>query len=234
MRRTGFTLIELLVVIAIIAILAAILFPVFARARQKAMATTCLSNFKELTLSALMYCSDYDGKTPPPYYYFGTCCPQMGCCGPTDQKNGPGGCLEPYVKNALIWGCPSDPNPGGSATYVNGPTSYGMNYNLFGYNFSTGVATLGNGCVSIDHYSYPAQRMFISESNGGGGESGGFYWLTSAAGVPAWHNLGANQSYCDGHAAWILQAAIRPEPGSTFTDPVACAYWTGMDLPGGQ
>jgi len=60
-HKKGFTLIELLVVIAIIAILAAILFPVFARAREKAKQTTCLSNVKELGLAQLMYAQDYDG-----------------------------------------------------------------------------------------------------------------------------------------------------------------------------
>ncbi|GAH67153.1 unnamed protein product, partial [marine sediment metagenome] len=63
-----FTLIELLVVIAIIAILAAILFPVFARAREKARQTSCLSNVKELTLAFLMYVDDYDEYLPPYYY----------------------------------------------------------------------------------------------------------------------------------------------------------------------
>src|SRR5512143_3091698 len=65
MRRTrGFTLIELLVVIAIIAILAAILFPVFARARESARKATCVSNEKQITLAPLMYASDYDGRVP--------------------------------------------------------------------------------------------------------------------------------------------------------------------------
>ena len=62
--RRGFTLIELLVVIAIIAILAAILFPVFARAREKARQSSCLSNVKQLTLGILMYADDYDEKFP--------------------------------------------------------------------------------------------------------------------------------------------------------------------------
>jgi prepilin-type N-terminal cleavage/methylation domain-containing protein/prepilin-type processing-associated H-X9-DG protein len=67
-RRQGFTLIELLVVIAIIAILAAILFPVFAQAREKARQTTCISNIKNLGLAAMMYVQDYDDTYPPLWY----------------------------------------------------------------------------------------------------------------------------------------------------------------------
>jgi prepilin-type N-terminal cleavage/methylation domain-containing protein len=69
--RRGFTLIELLVVIAIIAILAAILFPVFARAREKARQSTCLSNVKQISLGLVMYMQDYDDSLPQTYYYRG-------------------------------------------------------------------------------------------------------------------------------------------------------------------
>jgi prepilin-type N-terminal cleavage/methylation domain-containing protein len=124
--RRGFTLIELLVVIAIIAILAAILFPVFAQAREKARQASCTSNVKQLTLGMLMYAQDYDG-----YLYhldgrgfnFGSCnvCNNEGCdntrtwydpeiaanpdLGPQKLK----AALYPYTKNDGIFHCPSNP-----------------------------------------------------------------------------------------------------------------------------
>src|ERR671931_1568039 len=87
-KRTGFTLIELLVVIAIIAILAAILFPVFAQAREKARAATCLSNLKQLGLGMMMYAQDHD-ETYAPYFEFRSCkeAPPVGgywCCCPSE------------------------------------------------------------------------------------------------------------------------------------------------------
>ncbi len=93
MNRRGFTLIELLVVIAIIAILAAILFPVFARAREKARQSSCLSNVKQLTLGALMYIQDYDERTMERTRWSAT---------PASHP------WTPYVKNDQIWRCPSD------------------------------------------------------------------------------------------------------------------------------
>ncbi len=101
-HRRGFTLIELLVVIAIIAILAAILFPVFAQAREKARQTACLSNMKQIGLGVLQYVQDYDESYPkadfwpgqPTFsnYYFWT-----------SQR-----CIQPYIKSTDVYRCPSD------------------------------------------------------------------------------------------------------------------------------
>ena len=108
LKRSGFTLIELLVVIAIIAILAAILFPVFAKARDKARQTACLSNKKQMAQAMVMYRQDYDERNLPIWIQgvqdpFGRPCPAGG-----------GGCrswwmciLQPYVKNVQIFVCPS-------------------------------------------------------------------------------------------------------------------------------
>src|SRR4026207_363252 len=95
--RTGFTLIELLVVIAIIAILAAILFPVFAQAREKARQSGCLSNLKQLGTAVLMYTQDYDENLPNNY------------AGKKDTNlwsdlSG-SGLMDPYLKNKQIWFC---------------------------------------------------------------------------------------------------------------------------------
>jgi prepilin-type N-terminal cleavage/methylation domain-containing protein len=95
MKRQGFTLIELLVVIAIIAILAAILFPVFARARAKASQTKCLANIKQITQACISYTADYDGKFPMLYLsgYWAVVADQ-----PTR--------LDSYIQSAQVWICP--------------------------------------------------------------------------------------------------------------------------------
>jgi prepilin-type N-terminal cleavage/methylation domain-containing protein/prepilin-type processing-associated H-X9-DG protein len=90
--RRGFTLIELLVVIAIIAILAAILFPVFARAREKARQASCQSNYKQIGLALAMYYSDYDARTPTIHHGW-ACVSRM---------------MMPYIKNTQILICPSN------------------------------------------------------------------------------------------------------------------------------
>ena len=96
MKRQAFTLIELLVVIAIIAILAAILFPVFAKAREKARQSSCSSNVKQLNLGILQYAQDYDEALPPRYY-------SVAGTGMDWVAN----FVYPYVKNAQVYICPS-------------------------------------------------------------------------------------------------------------------------------
>ena len=109
-RRKGFTLIELLVVIAIIAILAAILFPVFAKAREKARQASCSSNLKQLALGALMYAQDYDELLMPLYYDV------------PDHMSWAVNFLQPYVKNMNVVECPSTKE-----------RSYGWNYKYLDY-----------------------------------------------------------------------------------------------------
>src|SRR5215203_5217128 len=102
--RKAFTLIELLVVIAIIAILAAILFPVFAQAREKARQTSCLSNTKQIGLGLMMYVQDYD-ETYPMNMYLGQNADSSPCVLLSQVA------VAPYIKNMDIYRCPSDPKP---------------------------------------------------------------------------------------------------------------------------
>ncbi|MCC7492652.1 MAG: prepilin-type N-terminal cleavage/methylation domain-containing protein [Fimbriimonadaceae bacterium] len=109
--RRGFTLIELLVVIAIIAILAAILFPVFAKAREKARQTSCLSNLKQIGNAQMMYSQDYDEMLFP--YRTRAANPYAGQAGVSANAAGRtffNQLLDPYIKNAQVWRCPSKPN----------------------------------------------------------------------------------------------------------------------------
>src|SRR6476619_7472770 len=103
-RRTavirGFTLIELLVVIAIIAILAAILFPVFAQAREAARKTTCISNNRQISTAVMMYVQDYD-ETMVPFF--------RPAGGPTGARIGWSGLVQPYCKNWDLFRCPNMP-----------------------------------------------------------------------------------------------------------------------------
>src|SRR5689334_19194792 len=114
-KRRAFTLIELLVVIAIIAILAAILFPVFAQAREKARTASCLSNIKQVALSWQMYLQDYDETMVPAFVYDGTA--PNGITQVWWPK-----LQDPYVKSWAIYHCPSAPDP--SAIFGGGPNAW--------------------------------------------------------------------------------------------------------------
>jgi len=124
--RRGFTLIELLVVIAIIAILAAILFPVFAQAREKARQISCVSNAKQFALAILMYVQDYDETMMPASN-------DKWCIGPTTSKltgapqRGPQIFLDPYTKAKQIYKCPDEGPIGGNGNPGLDATGFSFN-----------------------------------------------------------------------------------------------------------
>jgi len=137
-KAHGFTLIELLVVIAIIAILAAILFPVFAQAREKARAISCLSNCKQMGLALYMYTQDYDEELPPAWIGYPTV-PFPGVARWMDVA-------QPYIKNTQIFTCPdsntkyvpvpyghivNDIDPKTNQPYYNENGGYAMNVTYF-------------------------------------------------------------------------------------------------------
>jgi prepilin-type N-terminal cleavage/methylation domain-containing protein/prepilin-type processing-associated H-X9-DG protein len=127
----GFTLIELLVVIAIIAILAAILFPVFAQAREQARKTQCLSNSKQLGLGILMYIEDYD-ETMIPMYNYGA--PLLRTNGTVYRNDQPWTLMiQPYLKNADILVCPD--NPGNTFVLATNVTPREELYGAYGFNY---------------------------------------------------------------------------------------------------
>jgi prepilin-type N-terminal cleavage/methylation domain-containing protein len=161
--RTAFTLIELLVVIAIIAILAAILFPVFAQAREKARATACISNCKQIGIAVMMYIQDYDEQ-----FYWQAAWDEQVDLGPGTWGNSYRTYVRwpvahyPYIKNTGAWLCPSDKQsqraycaaPGGGGC-VPWPSSYGTNLMMMCYTSSP---------VKLAAVTKPASKIFIGEA----------------------------------------------------------------------
>jgi prepilin-type N-terminal cleavage/methylation domain-containing protein/prepilin-type processing-associated H-X9-DG protein len=183
----GFTLIELLVVIAIIAILAAILFPVFARAREKAKQASCLSNVKQVMLGVLMYAADYDEFLPMRIDV-----PGGGFVWPMDL-------VTPYVKNQDVFTCPT--TKGGWA--ANARARYLPCWDTWGTGF--------HGTLSS--YSRPAEAVYLNEAYDC---VYAHHWMVcspytrdcddqksawNADGLP--HNGGSNFGFADGHAKWL-------------------------------
>ncbi len=218
MTRRGFTLIELLVVIAIIAILAAILFPVFARAREKARQTSCLSNVKQLALGTMMYVQDYDEVYPYWNRYADA----------NVMPDAPPKAVLPYVKNIQIFSCPSGT---GSPSNVpqTGWSQYGrasIPYDFpgpasYAYAWSGWIcerARVGTSPLRMARVTRPAETILLGDSaHMCGTEAGMFVWSNvccdggwttaplDGVGVSdsdARHNGGENYAYCDGHAKW--------------------------------
>ncbi|MCE5240741.1 DUF1559 domain-containing protein [bacterium] len=230
MFRRGFTLIELLVVIAIIAILAAILFPVFAKAREKARQASCLANVKQMALGIMQYTQDYDEKVVPAliYAWGAGAGPVTNNSAFYDARNG-FDLIYPYVKNVQMVYCPSG--------YTSGST-YAGNY---GFNqaicvdarnpvttppISLGAITKPAECfMALDAGPYMCGYTNITAPNGNfwyipGTAAGrsptagsyaltGFYATDYASGR---HNQGVNVALADGHAKWFSGASLMNHP----------------------
>ena len=195
-RRHGFTLIELLVVIAIIAILAAILFPVFAKAREKARQNSCLSNSKQLGLAFAQYGQDYDEKLP---------------LNPEGTENGSAGppatgiyslqawfrVVDPYLKNQQILLCPSVSSATSATTP---PTDYNVN------DFITVVPVPGG--IALAQIQYTANTLLLNErirtQNNYSEHYSDWSWRqTNEQSTLNRHNDGTVIACVDGHSKWM-------------------------------
>jgi prepilin-type N-terminal cleavage/methylation domain-containing protein/prepilin-type processing-associated H-X9-DG protein len=214
MRRTGFTLIELLVVIAIIAILAAILFPVFAQAREKARSASCMSNQKQIGIAIKMYNQDYDETRPLCQSWTSFSAPDLN--GSTFS-----GVTQPYIKNRQLFLCPSnrrtrlpDPSynvPDDGVRHTS--TSYALNLDAGYMGFYFGPASSGTpdglfaivaSGISGSEASIDKPAELIAMVEKGQLEPSWqlirFWWLISAPiSFAKPHNSRANFLFEDGH-----------------------------------
>jgi len=212
-HASGFTLIELLVVIAMIAILAAMLFPAFGRAREMARRTSCASNLKQIGTAVMMYTQDYDERLP--------------------VSNSGGGSdtvaiLEPYTKNKSgrgIWQCPSHVDMDDSGTFT---SSYGYNFEYlimqgtdpqYPHNYATSSVWLDNAGVKLAFLQRPAETvMFIDHNKIGANSNLWCYVLrpgdadnSDGMGRPDFrHNERANVLFCDGHVKAMNKSFADP------------------------
>lgn len=232
-QNKGFTLIELLVVIAIIAILAAILFPVFAAAREKARQSACLNNEKQIGLAMMQYTQDYDDSYPMCYWN-----PAVNSWVP--QRCAYPAALYPYIKSTGVWICPSQPpienwrQPGAYSYTIPGVLSgtYYQEYllnTLIAYRYDKRCNYNGSSCqsngpfvpVTTGALLTPATYIAMGECNPN--DYNGAPTLDAApASYGEWasnsctmtgpnagcrvgiiHSGGMNAIYCDGHVKWV-------------------------------
>ena len=178
--KRGFTLIELLVVIAIIAILAAILFPVFARAREKDRQTSCLSNVKQVALGVMMYMQDYDDAMLHYRYFF-------------PNETSWYTVVQPYIQNTQILSCPSQ----GSTR-----ATYGWNYRYLGFPGKDGTQT--TAAKVLAEVSQPASTGCFFETLGVRiCYPPSLPTYVESANASKIHNEGSNVAFLDGHTKWM-------------------------------
>jgi prepilin-type N-terminal cleavage/methylation domain-containing protein/prepilin-type processing-associated H-X9-DG protein len=228
--RRGFTLIELLVVIAIIAILAAILFPVFAKAREKARQSSCLSNQKQIVLGILQYAQDYDERYPP-YRWVQASMTSVWL----DRDNSAANdrhfwlqTIEPYLKNLQVLFCPSQ-------SFGVGNLSGGKMLPAYAYNGNCHYASMGA-------FSNHSQKIIIGDigmtlsTRTPPGYVENWFIYTSPSTIwqqLSWwaeiHNGGGNYGFLDGHVKWLgakdpALGPIVPTGGTTLSGDQT-GYW---------
>jgi len=235
-RVRAFTLIELLVVIAIIAILAAILFPVFAQAKAAAKKTVCLSQTKQVGLGSLMYAGDFDDHEPIPQggfinlptafiipYWYGAMKIDFTNAAAGWQIDPADGLLYPYMKNQAIMGCPSATKrsiDGGAVSSYN--LGYAANPYIIAYPNPGAVAPYPSAPPSMTELASPAETILISDAAdvitipSVGLQSTVQLRPPSSGGSPTMygvHSQKVNVAWCDGHSK---STSVSQRPGSFF------------------